>query len=129
MSLAEQQPWNLVLDEVTGALETLGQVLASEEDFGILLHQTCEQVVRAVSGVDEATVTLLRDDSPVTAATTSEPVAELDHDQYWSGDGPCLEAAKTGKLVRVSMRDAQQRWPPSPPIPARPDSAVSFPRR
>jgi hypothetical protein len=64
-----------------------------------------------VPGVDEATVTLLRDDSPITPATTSELVAELDHDQYRMGDGPCLEAAKIGKLVRVSMTDAQRRWP------------------
>jgi hypothetical protein len=98
--------WPTVLDEVTGALESLTATLDTADDFTILLHQMCAQVVHAVPGVDEATVTLLTDNQPSTVASTSDVVTELDHDQYTVGDGPCLEAASSGKLVRVSVADA-----------------------
>jgi hypothetical protein len=52
--------------------------------------------------VDEATITLLSDHRPATVASTSDVVTTLDHDQYAAGDGPCIEAAGSGKLVRVS---------------------------
>jgi hypothetical protein len=103
--------WPTVLDEVTGALESLTATLDTADDFTILLHQMCAQVVHAVPGVDEATVTLLTDDQPSTVASTSDVVTELDHDQYTVGDGPCLEAASSGKLVRVSVADAAGKWP------------------
>lgn len=103
--------WPAVLDEVTGALETLTTALDSVDDFTVLLHQVCEHVTRAVPGVDEATITLLTDGTPVTAATTNDVVAALDHDQYTIGDGPCLRAAQTGKLVRVSITEAAELWP------------------
>lgn len=105
------QDWPVVLDEVTGALETLGDVLNREDDFRQLLHQVCVQVTRAVPGVDEASVTLLRDGGPKTTATTSQAIVDLDHDQYRTGDGPCLEAARTGGLVRVAIDDAERLWP------------------
>jgi GAF domain-containing protein len=32
-------------------------------------------------------------------------------DQYAAGDGPCLEAARTGQIVRVGLEEAHERWP------------------
>ncbi|WP_020673104.1 GAF and ANTAR domain-containing protein [Amycolatopsis nigrescens] len=107
----QDEAWPVVLDEVTGALETLTMALDSVDDFQVLLHRVCEQVTRAVPGVDEATVTLVTDGSAETAATTSEIAAELDRDQYREGDGPCLQAAQTGDIVRVSIAEAADRWP------------------
>ncbi len=103
--------WPVVLDEVTGALETLIAALDSADDSTVLLNQMCEQVTRAVPGVDEATITLITDGLPTTAATTSDVAAALDRDQYTLGDGPCLRAARTGQMVRVSIADAADRWP------------------
>jgi hypothetical protein len=111
MQPTHDRSWPTVLDEVTGALESLTASLDTADDFTILLHQMCAQVVHAVPGVDEATVTLLTDDQPSTVASTSDVVTGLDHDQYTVGDGPCLEAASSGKLVRVSVADAAGKWP------------------
>jgi hypothetical protein len=101
----------VLLDEVTTALERLSEALSREDDLRKLMHQVCEQVVRAVPGLDEATVTLLDNGEPFTAASTSDLVARLDGVQYNSGAGPCLEAAETGRLVRATIREAQDRWP------------------
>jgi GAF domain-containing protein len=122
MESGRPEPWPIVLDEVTGALESLTIALESEDDFTVVLQRVCEQVVHAVPGVDEATVTLLTDDGPRTAATTSDLVAELDRDQYAADDGPCLEAARTGQIVRVAVSEAAQRWP----VFARDSAAAGF---
>jgi GAF domain-containing protein len=111
MESSRHGSWPIVLDDVTGALETLTAALEIDDDFTVLLQRVCEQVTRAVPGVDEATVTLLTDGGPNTAATTSDLVTELDQDQYAGGDGPCLQAASTGKIVRVMIAEAVERWP------------------
>jgi hypothetical protein len=105
------RPLPVVLDEVTTALERLSEALSREDDLRALMRQVCEQVVHAVPGLDEATVTLLDDGIPFTAASTNELVTRLDVVQYSSGAGPCLDAATTSKLVRATIDEAQERWP------------------
>ncbi|HEX3733240.1 MAG TPA: GAF domain-containing protein, partial [Mycobacteriales bacterium] len=107
----QSERWAAALDDVTCALKNLNEVLLDQEELQPLLQQICEQVTRAVPGVDEATVTLLSKGRPHTAASTSETVTELDRDQYRTGDGPCLRAARTGKTVRVVVDDARREWP------------------
>lgn len=104
-------PLPVVLDEVTTALERLAEALSREDDLRELMRQVCAQVVRAAPGLDEATVTLLRDGEPSTAASTSELATHLDGVQYSAGAGPCLDAAATGRLVRATIDEAQHRWP------------------
>ncbi|WAL66893.1 GAF and ANTAR domain-containing protein [Amycolatopsis cynarae] len=96
---------------MTGALDSLTDLLQQEDDFHLLLRQVCAQVTRAVPGVEEATVTLLADGVPQTAAATRKALLDVDNEQYRTGDGPCLEAAKTGEIVRVAVGEARDRWP------------------
>lgn len=110
VSDAGSSSWPYVLDEVNGALEALTAALDTEDDFRVLLHQVCVQVTKAVPGVAEATVTLLDNGNARTAATTSDLVAELDLDQYRHG-GPCVEVAGTGRVHRVTLVEARERWP------------------
>jgi hypothetical protein len=105
------RPLPVVLDEVTTALERLSEALSREDDLRKLMHQVCEQVVHAVPGVDEATVTLLDSGTPFTAASTSDLVIRLDGVQYASGAGPCLDAAATSQVVRATITEAQELWP------------------
>lgn len=99
------------LGDMTAALEDLTAVVDAEDDFQVLVDQVCQQIVHAVGGVDEATVTLLHAREPWTAAATGPVVAELDREQYRSGDGPCLRAARTGKVVRLTVKEAEECWP------------------
>jgi GAF domain-containing protein len=99
------------LDEVTEALGDLGGVLAAEEDLGRVLQRSVEQLTDAVPGADMASVTVLRGDAGETVAATSERVWAIDQDQYAAGDGPCLEAARTGQVMRTGVEEAAERWP------------------
>ena len=110
----DQQPGPEVvrrLDEVTASLDDLGEVLAAEEDLGRVLQRSVDQVTTSVPGADMASVSVLRGDSAETIASSSDQVWAVDADQYAAGDGPCLEAARTGHVVRTGMQEAQRRWP------------------
>lgn len=104
-------PLGSVLDDVTGALEALGEALDRSDDLAALVELVCHQVVRAVPGADEVSVTLLDAGKPFTVSSSGEIVRELDAVEYRENSGPCVDAARTGRLVRASMNEALERWP------------------
>lgn len=99
------------LDEVTDALEMLTAALDDDRALDSTLELVCQQLVRVVPGADIASVTLVRDGTATTAAFTDQRALDIDLDQYALGHGPCLEAATTGKTVRVDVEAAQEQWP------------------
>jgi GAF domain-containing protein len=58
-----------------------------------------------------ASVSLLRDGEATTAAATDDHAIEIDRAQYGAGEGPCLEAAKTGEVVRLTVAELRDKWP------------------
>jgi GAF domain-containing protein len=56
-------------------------------------------------------VTLLRPRHAETVASSSEAALQLDEIQYSYGDGPCLTAARSLKLVYVPDTRTDTRWP------------------
>jgi GAF domain-containing protein len=99
------------VDEVTAALADLAGVLVTEEDLGRGLQRNMEMLVRAVPGADMASVSVLHGETAETVASSSERVWSIDSDQYAAGDGPCLQAARTGEVVRTGVAEARRRWP------------------
>lgn len=99
------------LDEVTDALADLDVVLADEDNLDQVLQRCAEQLVLVVPGANMTSVTLVRDGAWETVAWTSDMVRVVDQDQYTAGDGPCLEAARTGQIVRAGHDEAERRWP------------------
>lgn len=112
--MAEDNPGPEVvrrLDEVTGHLTDLAEVLAGQEDLGQVLQRSVDQVAGAVPGADMVSVSVLRGDAAQTVAASNRAVWAVDEDQYAAGDGPCLEAARTRQVVRTEMAGAERRWP------------------
>lgn len=99
------------VDDVNAALTTLRDVLDEHEDPHQALHRVCQQAVHAIGEADSASVTVLGADGPYVAATTSDHAHRIDHVQYQAGDGPCVEAAKTRQVVRVTVPEVADRWP------------------
>jgi transcriptional regulator with GAF, ATPase, and Fis domain len=95
------------------ALDAFRGLLLSHSRFETLLQGLCEQAVAAIPGADMAGVTLLHHDAanPETAARSDSRVSDIDADQYRVNEGPCLEAARTGRIVCVHVEDAAARWP------------------
>ena len=98
-------------DELSAALLELSVMLVDREQLEVLLHRVAELAVAVVPACDQAGVTLLDGERPITAAGTDPVVLEVDQHQYELGDGPCLDAVRTGSINRVRQADAARRWP------------------
>jgi transcriptional regulator with GAF, ATPase, and Fis domain len=99
------------VDDVTTALERLAGTFEDEEELSVVLQRVCQQVVHAVPDAEIASITLLRDGAPYTATATGDSAHRIDQAQYEAGQGPCLEAARTGELQRVKVAEAARQWP------------------
>ncbi|MEV7094965.1 ANTAR domain-containing protein [Amycolatopsis sp. NPDC051045] len=99
------------LDEVTGALAALTAALDDDGELDTSLQLVCRQLIHVIPGADLASITLLRNGVPSTAACTDHRAFDLDAVQYRAGSGPCLEAAETRRVVRVDVATARGRWP------------------
>lgn len=97
----------------THALENISRLLLSGHDAGALMQAVCREVSSAVPDADMVGITVLQDgaEHPTTAASSDPRVNDVDDDQYRANEGPCLEAARTGRMVRVRVDDVAERWP------------------
>jgi hypothetical protein len=66
-------------------------------------------VTRVIPDADMASITLITDETPRTAASTDP--AEIDSAQYACEEGPCLRAATTGQITHVDVATSQDLWP------------------
>jgi anti-anti-sigma factor len=64
-----------------------------------------------VRGADGVSITLPRHGRMGTVAASDGVVLQMDHDQYDTGQGPCLDAAHTGEFFCSDFLDEEERWP------------------
>jgi len=64
-----------------------------------------------VGGADGVSVTLRRHGTLSTVAASNEEIAEMDRNQYATGEGPCLSAAAEGHSFHVESLTEETRWP------------------
>lgn len=69
-----------------------------------------------VSGADGVSITLPRQGSLRTVAASNEVVLGMDHDQYNTGEGPCLSAAVDGERFYIEALRHEDRWPQFVPL-------------
>ncbi len=100
------------VDEVTGALEQLSDVLEQDEELPVVLQRLCHQVVTAIPGADLASVAVVEENGPRTVAATADRVVDIHQAQYDADAGPALDSARAGEVVRVVVaEEAASRWP------------------
>jgi GAF domain-containing protein len=92
------------------ALERLGQLSLRELSMDSLLQMVADLTKTVMPGDTEASVTLLVRDIPTTVATTGQLATDLDETQYERGHGPCLHAARTGRLTEIADTRTESRW-------------------
>jgi len=88
----------------------LGIRLGGVELSGVL-QRIVDIAKDAVAGVDEVSITLVRDDRPWTATYTGQLALDADEMQYARGYGPCIDAGVTGTVLRVDDMRVETRWP------------------
>jgi GAF domain-containing protein len=95
----------------TDAFAELGRIKLNETDLDGVMYKVAELAKRTVTGVDEASVTLMRGKNAYTAAYTGELALALDERQYAEGGGPCLDAAVGTSMVSLPDLSREERWP------------------
>ncbi len=64
-----------------------------------------------IGGADGVSVSLTRHGRLTTVAASDETIAQMDRDQYTTGQGPCLSAAAEGHWFHVDSLAEESRWP------------------
>lgn len=99
-------------DDLTAAMARLGELLVDGQDLRQTLTTVADLAVQAIPDCAAAGVTLLDEQGkPDTAAYSDRRTLAVDRAQYEVGDGPCLEAYRTGQLQRIRAREVRERWP------------------
>jgi anti-anti-sigma factor len=64
-----------------------------------------------MTGADGVSITLPRQGRLRTVAASNDVVLQMDHDQYDTGQGPCLDAATRGEGFHSPSLESERRWP------------------
>jgi len=101
------------LDEGTHeALAALSRISFGTQSLAEVLRRTTELAVASVPGADEVSITLLDDrDRARTVAFSGDLATVLDERQYTDGHGPCLDAAQSGKTIRIDDTSSSEHYP------------------
>ena len=93
------------------ALFELSTLLLGEETLTSILQRIVDLTCAAVPGCSHCGVSLLSEGRVITAAATNGTTLQLDGAQYSTGEGPCLQAARTGAVVGVDDFARDGRFP------------------
>nr|WP_276612347.1 GAF and ANTAR domain-containing protein [Kineococcus vitellinus] len=84
-----------------------------------VLERVAELAVAHVPGAEEVSVTLLEEAGAHTAASSGGLAASLDERQYRLRSGPCLDAAQSGRVVRIDDTTNDVAYPDFSAVAAR----------
>jgi GAF domain-containing protein len=94
------------------SLIALAGILVAEQSLEKTLSQVLDLACSGFTSGDEGGITLLDREGPRTAAATSEAARKVDDLQYSSEDGgPCLDAYRQQRLLRIECTSEEPRWP------------------
>lgn len=101
------------LQDAARMLNDLRVLLEHEEELERVLDRLTETALKTIPAATAVSVTVLANDGRTawTSTATDPSVVAIDNVQYTTGHGPCLEAARTRRPVRVGVGDIRDRWP------------------
>jgi GAF domain-containing protein len=99
-------------DQLAQRLSELARTLDAKEGLDETLKQIVQAAVGTVPGVQHASISSVqRHREVLTLAATGELPRAVDHAQYDSRQGPCLDSLFDEKTVRLSDLTTEHRWP------------------
>lgn len=76
-----------------------------------LISRACRQAVLLLPGVDWVSVTAqIPGHATFTASHTDDRALRVDEYQYAADDGPCLQAMRVGRTVRMTTQKVLAVW-------------------
>ena len=92
-------------------LRLAAAIPASDDVIDAALRTVVELAAFILERADGVSVTLSRRGVLTTVAASNPVVAQMDADQYETGEGPCLAAASEGHWFHIDALASEQRWP------------------
>ena len=95
------------------AFEELGRIVLGETPLNQVLQRVAQLAQACTPGAEEVSVTLLEGSKPRahSAAFTGKLAVALDERQYQAGFGPCMDAAQSGRTVRIDDTAGESVYP------------------
>jgi anti-anti-sigma factor len=91
-------------------------IRATDEVIDAALRLVVTLARATVDGANGVSVSLERRGELTTVAASDETIAQMDRDQYATGQGPCLAAASEGRWFYVESLAEETRWPDFVPL-------------
>ena len=92
------------------AFEDLAGLVVSDHSLDSVMTAIAVVGKRLLPSVTDVSVTLVRDGTPETVASTGTLALRMDERQYADGQGPCMAAATDGELVSLPDAAGNERW-------------------
>jgi GAF domain-containing protein len=96
--------------DFVGSLGVMQALPLGRGEMDLFLEKVAGLAAVAVAGELSCGITVRHGQSPMTAAASDETAAIVDEAQYGAGEGPCLEAMSTGRVVHVRDQENDLRW-------------------
>jgi len=96
---------------LTESLAALSTFFVGDGTFEDTLHRVSDLTVRAIPGADLAGITMVVEGRQRTAVFTDELAPEIDQTQYDTGEGPCVDAFRTGEIREIVSTLETGPWP------------------
>jgi len=91
--------------------QALAKVVVADRELGDVLTEITGIARRAMPSIEAASVTLIQQERPFTAAFDGQMARDADELQYERGYGPCVDAGRAGQMLLIDDMRNEQRWP------------------
>jgi GAF domain-containing protein len=98
-------------DRLVQAIRDLSRLMVSDEGLDATLERVITLAARTIPGCELASMTILRNGRLTTPVATGRAAVEVDEAQYRADAGPCVEAVRDRKVLRVDAVTDDPRWP------------------
>jgi len=105
------EPDTRVEDLLRGDLAAAATVPLTRVVLDAALKLVVVMAASVMKGADGVSITLPREGQLRTVAASNDVVLQMDHDQYSTGQGPCLDAATHGEGYSSASLKSERRWP------------------
>jgi GAF domain-containing protein len=106
----ERDPVSDQISPLQAAVAALNNYFIGDQTLGDTLHQVAELTIQAIPEVDHVGITLLVDGKLKTSVFTHPEVPDIDRAQYRTGEGPCVDAYRSGQMHRIESTLQPGRW-------------------
>jgi GAF domain-containing protein len=99
-------------DGLAQSIATLSRFYVGEATVQEVLDKVADLCRQTIDGADMVGITMVVDGKPKTAVFTDDSAPSIDSTQYETGVGPCLDAFRHQKVLRIDSVEDEERWRP-----------------